>query len=89
MKERLNLFFVDSEFIPLIVQNCLRNSFQFPKVEAKSKDLKNKQIFELRQKFSLACDYIEIGDILNRSIRKYQNWKLSPLSGLFSSVFPT
>lgn len=89
MPERLDLFFVDSEFVPLIVQNCLRSTFTLPRSDPKANKNKNFELMRLKYDYSHACDSIAFGDIINRSIRKNQDWKLMPIYGYLSSVFPT
>ena len=73
----------------MIVQNCLKNSFNFPKFDPKYNKNKNHDLRRIKFDFSHACDSISFGDILNRSIRRNQDWKMMPIYGYLSSVFPT
>lgn len=50
---------------------------------------KDYELIRMKWDFSHACNSIAFGDILNRSIRRNQDWKMMPIYGYVSSVFPT
>lgn len=74
LRQKLDLFFVDYDLIPLIVQDSY--------LQATKKDT-----LTLRE-LSKAAECIAESDILNRQIRLNQNWALMPFQGFMSSVYP-
>ena len=75
-RERLNLFFIDHEFVPLIVQENYLSSMGDRNSLA---DLK---------RLAEAADMISQSDMISISIRKDQNWALLPDFGSLSSIAP-
>lgn len=71
LNERLDMFFVDYDFIPLLVQQNYLKCFQ-------PKDV------SLIQK---SASLISFGDLISRAIRAEQNWSLLPEFGLIGNVF--
>ena len=75
-RQKMDLFFIDYDFIPLLVQESYLNSFS----ERQSmRDVEN---------MAMAADMISFGDQINVQIRQDQNWNLLPQYGIFSSVAP-
>ena len=75
-RQKLDLFFIDYDFIPLLVQEAYLNSFQ------------NRKEAEDLEAMAEAADMISIGDQLNVQIRTNQNWALLPNLGICSTVAP-
>lgn len=77
LNERAEFFFVDYSIMPLFVQEAyLRQVLD--------------SIPKLRQIeiFSIASDFIAMGDILQKRIRSEQEWSLLPLQAILSCVAP-
>jgi hypothetical protein len=75
-RQKLDLFFIDHEFVPLLIQEGYLGSF---------KDRKSNRDLELMAE---AADMISIGDCINVQIRKNMNWALLPNYGTMSSIGP-
>jgi replication factor C subunit 1 len=75
--ERTDLFFVDSDLVPLIVHENLLASRKGP--------LNLKQLRSLAQ----GLKGMVLGDMLDRNIRKEQEWGLMPSFGFMTCVYPT
>ena len=72
-RDKLDLFFIDHEFVPLLVQDNYLNMFQdHDDIEA----------------LANAADFVSQGDLVNIKIRTEQNWSLLPNYGTLSSVAP-
>lgn len=69
---RLSVYFEDTSLIPLMVQE------NYIRIDLKSK----------LEDLAEASDYISIGDVYDTMMRKEQLWGLSPVNGMFSSIFP-
>lgn len=77
-RSKLDLFFIDHEFVPLLVQESYLNAFND---DARSmRDL---------EKMALASEMMSVGDQANIQIRQNQNWSLLPNYGVLSSIAPT
>lgn len=75
MREKIDLFFIDYDLIPLLVQeNYLPNN---PKPS----------LLDLA-KVAEAADLISTGDILNRAIRNQGEWGLMPNFAFMSAIAP-
>lgn len=75
-RDKLDLFFVDHEWVPLLVQEAYLTSF----------DRRN-QLQDIHA-MANAAECISLGDSINRQIRINQDWSLLPDMGTFSSVAP-
>jgi hypothetical protein len=75
-RQKLDLFFIDHEFVPLLIQEGYLGSF---------KERKSDRDLEIMAE---AADMISIGDCINVQIRKNMNWALLPNYGTMSSVGP-
>ena len=75
-RDKLDLFFIDYEFIPLLVQDGYLNA------------MKDRNSLEDLNKMADASEMISLSDTMNVSIRKEQNWSLLPNFGTFSSIAP-
>ena len=72
-RDKLDLFFIDHEFVPLLVQDNYLNMFQDQDdIEAVAN----------------AADFVSQGDLVNVKIRTEQNWSLLPNYGTLSSGAP-
>ena len=77
--EKMDLFFQDYSFGPLFVQE---NYPLIRPIGAKGDLLRNLELM------ALTADSISTGDIINQRIRSSQSWKLLPMQGFFSTVYP-
>ena len=75
-RSKIDLFFIDHEFVPLLVQEGYLNSFG------------PRDTMDDLEKMAEAADQISISDQLNIKIRTEQNWSLLPNYGILSSVGP-
>ena len=75
-RNKIDLFFIDHEFVPLLVQESYINAFG---PGDSMRDI---------ERLADAADLISIGDQLNIKIRTEQNWSLLPNYGILSSVGP-
>lgn len=76
--EKQNLYFIDPDFIPLLIQENYLKCFLNEKEESK---------LETLEKISEASDSISFADILDLKIRKNNFWTLLTDKGYHSSVF--
>ena len=76
-RDKLDLFFIDHEWVPLLVQDGYLNSF--------GRDRNSLRDLEV---MADASESISFGDELNRKLRTTMNWSLLPDVGLASSVAP-
>lgn len=76
-RDKQDLFFIDYDFVPNLVQENYLNSMGD---QRSSPD----DLWSMAQ----AADFISQGDVLNSKIRKEQNWALLPDYGTMSSVAP-
>ena len=75
-RDKLDLFFIDHEWVPLLVQDSYLNVM--------SAGTESGNIEAMAD----ASEFISMGDCLNRQIRVNQNWSLLPNAGICSSVAP-
>ena len=75
IRDKIDLFFIDYDLIPLLVQeNYLPNVGQ-------------SSVGDL-EKMVQAADQIATGDILNRKIRQHGDWGLMPNFAFMSAIYP-
>jgi replication factor C subunit 1 len=75
-RQKLDLFFIDYDLIPLLIQESYLNSMGDRKTLA---DL---------EAMGDASDFISLGDSVSRQVRQNQDWSLLPNLGLCSSLAP-
>ena len=78
--EMMNMFFIDYNLMPLLIQENYLNSMR----EYKSKRPRVQSL----EAMAKAADYISTGDVINRKIRSGMNWKLLPDMALYSTILP-
>lgn len=71
LNDRLDMFFVDYDLIPLLIQQNYLKCFQPGEVS----------------KIPFSANLISFGDVISRTIRTEQNWNLLPVFGLIGNVF--
>ncbi len=74
--EKLNMFFVDFDMVPLIIHENYLSTYG----ATRSPDDV--------QKMAESADYISLGDCIDRTVRSEGAWELLPNQGIFSSVAP-
>lgn len=79
IRSRLDIFFTDTDMVPLMVEDCL--------IASMSKKPKY-TTGDMRQLVK-AYDSICLSDVLGRCIRMEQQWSLMPLQGFLSCIYPT
>lgn len=77
IKDKLDLFFVDYDLIPLLVQESYLRCFD--EHSHSQNDLKA---------LSRAADSISLGEVYSTAIRSEQEWQLLPNFGLAAAVAP-
>lgn len=75
-RDKLDLFFIDHEWVPLLVQDNYLNSME-----------RRDSIADINA-MADASEFISLGDSLNRQVRVNMNWSLLPNLGICSSVAP-
>ena len=78
MADQIELVFQDADLVPLLVQENYLN--HRPRIAPG-------EIHRL-QVIAKAADGFSAGDIVNRSVRQYQNWSLMPFSAAMGTVNP-
>ena len=78
ISERNDCFFVDSDLVPLMVEENLLAS-----------SCKNKMTPAEFRSFTKGIEGLVIGDMLDRNIRKQQEWGLMPSYGFMTCVYTT
>lgn len=78
IRNKLDIFFTDTDMIPLMVEDCL--------IASMSK--KPKYSVDDMRSLVKAYDSICQSDVLGRNIRMEQQWSLMPLQGFLSCVYP-
>lgn len=73
----MDLFFIDYDFVPMLVQENYLNSFG------------DRKTMEDVEKMANAADFISLGESINRQVRAKQDWSLLPNLGFASSLAPT
>lgn len=76
LRKRINLFFVDFELMPLLIQENYLSGFYASETV---KDMENA---------AESADFISLGDCLNSTLRSQNEWTLLPDVGLCSCVAP-
>lgn len=76
-RNKLDLFFIDHQFVPLLVHEAYLNS------------MGDRKSMEDLEKMAQASDMMSLGDQMSVQIIQNQNWGLLPNFGMFSSVAPT
>jgi replication factor C subunit 1 len=71
LNDRLDMFFVDYDLIPLLIQQNYLKCFQPGEFS----------------KIPFSANLISFGDVISRTIRAEQNWNLLPVFGLIGNVF--
>lgn len=77
VQRKMNLFFIDFELIPLLVQENYLTPY------GQSSELRD--IAEAAE----SADYISVGDCISKTLRAQNEWTLLPDVGLCSTVAPT
>jgi replication factor C subunit 1 len=75
-RDKVDLFFVDYEWVPLLIQESYLTSFE--KRDSKT-DI---------EAMAQASEFISLGDSLNRQLRTNQDWSLLPNIAICSSIAP-
>ena len=81
IRERINIAFVDSDFVPLMCQENYLSSV------SKKKEKEKYSADEFRN-IVKATEGFVTGDLINKKIRKDQNWLLMPLLMFNQCVYP-
>jgi len=74
--QKLDLFFIDHDWIPLLVQESYLNSME------------KRDSLEDIEAMANASEFISLGDTINRSIRVNQDWGLLPQLGTCGALAP-
>ena len=77
LRERMECFFIDSAFVPIMVHENYLNSMKKGKLTKKD-----------FHKLVKANDAFVLADQIDTRIRKEQDWGLMPAFGFMSSVYP-
>ena len=75
-RDKLDLFFIDHEWVPLLIQDNYLNSME------------KKDSAQDIEAMANASEFISLGDSLNRQIRVNMDWSLLPNYGVCSSIAP-
>jgi replication factor C subunit 1 len=75
-RDKLDLFFIDHEWVPLLIQDNYLNSME------------KKDTAQDIEAMANASEFISLGDSLNRQIRVNMDWSLLPNYGVCSSIAP-
>lgn len=75
-RQKVDLFFIDYDFIPLLVQENYLTT------------LGDRKTLDDIERMADAADYISIGDTVNLQLRRNQDWSLLPNLGFASSIAP-
>ena len=78
-RDKLDLFFVDYDWVPLLVQEGYLNSMQ-----NRGKDLNVQDIEDMAN----ASEFISMGDSINTQLRRNQDWSLLPNLGMCAAIAP-
>jgi replication factor C subunit 1 len=83
LEEYINMFFIDSNLLPLFIQENYIRQNPFPQDKTSNGE-------ELRlNKYHEACDSISLSDNVDKIIKRNQSWQLSPFYGITSSLIPS
>jgi len=75
-RQKMDLFFIDYDFVPLIVQDSYLNA------------MGDRNDIRSLEAMAEASDFISQGDQISKQIRTNQEWSLLPNMGFASSVAP-
>ena len=75
-RDKMDLFFIDYDMIPLLVQDSYLNA------------MGDRKGLEDVEAMALAAEYISLGDAVSRQVRQNQDWSLLPNMGFASTVAP-
>jgi hypothetical protein len=78
VRQKLDCYFIDSSFVPLMIHENYLGSMKKAK-------LSRKEFGNLVK----ANDGFVLGDLIETRIRKEQDWGLMPSAGFMSSVYPS
>ena len=78
-RDKLDLFFVDYDWVPLLVQEGYLNSMQNRGRAPGVQDLED---------MANASEFISLGDSINTQLRTRQDWSLLPNLGMCAAVAP-
>ncbi len=76
IRQRLNLFFIDFELMPLLIQENYLTAYG---IGMGARDM---------EEAAESADYISLGDCVSTTMRTGNDWNLLPDVGLCSSVAP-
>ena len=77
-RERINMFFLDYDLVPLLIQENYLTCYSAKDPEAKS--------LNTLKKIAKSADHISLGDTINKKIRMQNSWNLLQDNGIHSSV---
>lgn len=75
-RDKLDLFFIDHEWVPLLIQDNYLNSMD------------RRDSLQDIEAMATASEFISLGDCLNRQVRVNMDWSLLPNYGVCSSIAP-
>jgi len=83
-RDRLNIFFYDTDLMPLFVQeNYIKVRVSLPKKESYSRERGD---YNIIRRMSETAECISQSDLVNNHIRAKQNWALFPTYGNLSTI---
>ncbi|CAG8445116.1 782_t:CDS:10 [Acaulospora colombiana] len=91
LNDKLDLYFLESDLLPLMVQENYLKISPDRSSEFKKSNAGNPQLLEqiaTMEAFSKAADCISDGDLADRMIHGSQHWSLMPIHGMFSCILP-
>ncbi len=77
-REKLNMFYLDYDLVPLLIQENYLTCYSAKDADAKS--------LNTLKKIAKSADHISFGDTINKRIRMNNNWNLLQDNGIHSSV---
>ena len=77
--DKLSMFFVDYDFVPLLVQENYLSAFE--------PNIQNRKYTE-PQRLAQAANFIALGDVVNQKVRGEMQWSLLSDNGFASSIAP-
>ena len=76
--QKVNLYFIDYDMVPLLVQDQYLNAMYEQKTD-----------LDTIERMAEASEFISLGDTLNIRVRQHQDWSLLPNVGFASCVAPS
>ena len=76
--QKVNLYFIDYDMVPLLVQDQYLNAMYDQKTD-----------LDTIERMAEASEFISLGDTLNIRVRQHQDWSLLPNVGFASCVAPS